>query len=177
MCVCLSVGLSAFYRPHYICPLCGAASEYSESSQAVAGGPTRAARASMHTARARARAYRTTSQRKNRSADAFQKQLAVRARASCRIRNCRDFQKKREKENQHATSQVQFTVCLLLDLIFGRSRPWSARIVHKVGCGTKYHTDSTTPVSFLLFSKTTLTTSQKGRTELKRSLTEHENLE
>ena len=128
VCVCLSVGLSAFYRPRDICPLCGAASEYSESSQAVAGGPTRAARASMHTARARARAYRTTSQRKNRSADAFQKQLAVRARACCRIRNCRDFQKKREKENQHATSQVQFTVCLLLDLIFGRSRPWSARI-------------------------------------------------
>ena len=41
MFVCLSVCLSAFYRPHDICPLCGTASEYSESSQAVAGGPAR----------------------------------------------------------------------------------------------------------------------------------------
>ena len=85
----------------------------------VAGGPARA-RASACTARARARSCRTTSQRKNHCADAFQKQLAVRARAYCRIRNCRDFQN-REKENQHATSQVQFTVCLLLECLLFES--------------------------------------------------------
>ena len=44
VCVCWS----AFYRPHDICPLCGAASEYSESSQAVAGGPARAAGKHAH---------------------------------------------------------------------------------------------------------------------------------
>ena len=54
--MCLLVYLSAFYRPHDICPLCGAASEYmySESSQAVAGGTARA-RGHACTARARAR--------------------------------------------------------------------------------------------------------------------------
>ena len=49
----------------------------------------------------------TTSQRKNRSADAFQKQLPVRARACCRIRNCRDFQKKgKRKPTCHFPSSV-----------------------------------------------------------------------
>ena len=50
MFVCLLVCWSAFYRRHDICPLCGAASEYSESCQAIAGGG-----ASACTARARAR--------------------------------------------------------------------------------------------------------------------------
>ena len=36
-----------------ICPLCGAASEYSESSQAVAGGPARAGKHALVGARAR----------------------------------------------------------------------------------------------------------------------------
>ena len=76
--VCLLVCWSAFYRPHDICPLCGAASEYSERAGAVAGGPARA-RASMHL-REHTRACRTTSQRKNRCADAFQKQNRTRAR-------------------------------------------------------------------------------------------------
>ena len=53
MFVGLSVGLSAFYRQHDICPLCGAASEYSESSQAVAGGPARAGKHALARARAR----------------------------------------------------------------------------------------------------------------------------
>ena len=58
------------------------------------------------TARARA-ASRTTSQRKNRSADAFQKQLAVRASACCLIRNFRDFQKKgKRKPTCHFPSSV-----------------------------------------------------------------------
>ena len=119
VCVCLLVCLSAFYRPQDICPLCGAASEYSESRRAgavVAGGP---ARAGKHAQREQARACRTTSQRKNRTLMPF-KNKTVRARACCRIRNCRDFQK-REKENQHATSQVQFTVCLLLECLLSES--------------------------------------------------------
>ena len=81
MFVCLLVCWSAFYRPHDICPLCGAVSEYSESSQAVAGGPARRAGKRMHL-REHARACRTTnitSQQKNRRADAFQKQNRTRA--------------------------------------------------------------------------------------------------
>ena len=52
MCVCWS----AFYRPHDICPLCGAASEHFESSQAVAGGPARAAGKHAHSESTRAHA-------------------------------------------------------------------------------------------------------------------------
>ena len=52
VCVCLLVCWSAFYRPHDICPLCGAASE-SRRAGAVAGGLARE-RASACTARARA---------------------------------------------------------------------------------------------------------------------------
>ena len=52
VCVCWS----AFYRPHDICPLYGAASEYSESSQAVAGGPARAAGNHAHSESTRAHA-------------------------------------------------------------------------------------------------------------------------
>ena len=76
--MCLLVCLSAFYRPHDICPLCGAASEWPRAGSAVAGGP---ARAGKHAQREHARASRTTSLRKNRSADAFQKQNRTRAHA------------------------------------------------------------------------------------------------
>ena len=56
MFVGLSVGLSAFYRPHDICPLCGAASEYSESSRSRRRERPRAPRGQAHAlARARAR--------------------------------------------------------------------------------------------------------------------------
>ena len=48
--------------------------------------------------REHARACRTTSLRKIRCADAFQKQIRTRARACCRIRNCRDFPKKGKKK-------------------------------------------------------------------------------
>ena len=65
------------------------------------------ARGQACTCEKHARACRTTSQRKNRCADAFQKQVAVRARACCRIRNCRDFQKKgKRKPTCHFTSSV-----------------------------------------------------------------------
>ena len=90
------------------------------------------ARGQAHAQRVHARACRTTSQRKSRCTDAFQKQNRTRAHAVVYV--TAEIFKKREKENQHATSQVQFTVCLLLEcllfesyLIFGRSRPWSAR--------------------------------------------------
>ena len=43
VCVCLLVCLSSFYRPHDICPLCGAASEWPRAGSAVvASGPARA---------------------------------------------------------------------------------------------------------------------------------------
>ena len=102
MFVCLLVCWSAFYRPHDICPLCGAASEYSERAGAVAGGPPRA-RGQAHPrplARARARMPYNFSRKKSR-AD------AVRARACCRIRYCRDYQKKgKRKPTCHFPSSV-----------------------------------------------------------------------
>ena len=77
MFVGLSVGLSAFYRPHDICPLCGAASEWPREQEPSRAAP-RAARASMHL-REHARTCRTTSQRKNRTLMPF-KNKTVRAR-------------------------------------------------------------------------------------------------
>ena len=78
---------------------------------------------------ARARACRTTSQRKNRCADAFQKQNRTRARACCRIRNCRDFQKKgKRKPTCHFPSSVYslpslgvFTLRIVLNRILHKS--------------------------------------------------------
>ena len=115
---CLFVGLSAFYRPHEISYF--AALPPSPRAGAVAGGPARAARASACTALARARArlpYNFST--KNRSADAFQKQYRTRAHAVVYV--TAEIFKKREKENQHATSQVQFTVCLLLECLLFES--------------------------------------------------------
>ena len=79
MFVCLSVGLSAFYRSHDICPLCGAASEWPRELEPSSRAAPRAARAQACTARARARMPFNFSTKKS-YADAFQKQLAVRAR-------------------------------------------------------------------------------------------------
>ena len=74
------VCLSSFYRPHDICPLCGAASEWPRAGSAVvASGLARGGQA--HAQREHARACRTTSQRKNRCADAFQKQNRTHAHA------------------------------------------------------------------------------------------------
>ena len=104
------------------------------------GGESRSRRCKHAQRRDRehARACRTTSQRKNRCADAFQKQLAVRARACCRIRNCRDFQKKGKKKTNMPLPKfslhfafswsVYFSNRTESYLIFGRSRPWSARL-------------------------------------------------
>ena len=81
--------------------------------------------------REQARACRTTSQRKNRCADAFQKQNRTRARmlACCRIRNCRDFQKKgKRKPTCHFPSSVYslpslgvFTFRIVLNRILHKS--------------------------------------------------------
>ena len=76
-------------------------------------------RGRKHAQREHARACRTTSQRKNRCADAFQKQNRTRAHAVVYV--TAEIFKKRGKENQHATSQVQFTVCLLLECLLFQS--------------------------------------------------------
>ena len=101
MFVGLSVGLSAFYRPHDICPLCGAASEYSESSQAVAGGACKR----MHSAEStRAHAVQLLNEK---IAALMPFKTKPYARACCRIRNCRDFQKKgKRKPTYHFPSSV-----------------------------------------------------------------------
>ena len=92
----------------------------------------RAARASMHVHSAEStRAHAVQLLNEKIAALMPFKNKTVRARACCRIRICRDFQKK-EKENQHATSQVAFSWSVYFSnrtesyLIFGRSRPWSA---------------------------------------------------
>ena len=80
-----------------------------------------------HAQREHARACRTTSQRKNRCANAFQKQNRTRAYTVVYV--TAEIFKKREKENQHATSQVQFTVCLLLEcLLSNRTESYSSQI-------------------------------------------------
>ena len=122
------------YRPHDICPHCGAASEWPRAAKPPRASPR--ARGQAHAQRREhARACRTTSQGKNRCADAFQKQNRTRAHVVVYV--TAEIFKKREKENQHATSQVQFKFAFSWSvyfsnrtesyLIFGRSRPWSAR--------------------------------------------------
>ena len=81
MFICLPVCLSSFYRPHNICPLCGAASEWPRAGAVAGAGRPPRAGASACTARARACPCCTTSQRKSRCADAFQKQNRTRAHA------------------------------------------------------------------------------------------------
>ena len=108
-----------------------------ESSQAVvAGGPARRAGKRMHSESTRAHAVQLLNE-KIAALMPF-KNKTVRARACCRIRNCRDFQKKGKKKTnmplpkfrlQFAFSwSVNFSNRTESYLIFGRSRPWSARI-------------------------------------------------
>ena len=68
-----------------------------------------------HAQQVHARACRTTSERKKHCAHAFQKQNRTHAHDVVYV--TAEIFKKREKENQHATSQVQFTVCLLLECL------------------------------------------------------------
>ena len=92
----------------------------------VAGGPARAAGKRMHSESTRAHAVQLLKE-KNRCADAFQKQN--RARACCRRRNCRDFQKKgKRKPTCHFPSSVHslpslgvFTFRIVLNRILHKS--------------------------------------------------------
>ena len=81
---------------------------------AVAGGPARPGKHAL----VRARARMPYNFSKNHCAAAFQKQKQY-TRAHAVVYVTAD--KKREKENQHATSQVQFTVCLLLECLLFES--------------------------------------------------------
>ena len=106
---CVSVGLSVFFLSatrDFL--LCGAASEYESRSRR--GRP----RASGQSCTARARARMPY---KNRSTELmpFKKQNRTRAHAVVYVSG--EIFKKREKEDQHATSQVQFTVRLLLECL------------------------------------------------------------
>ena len=69
----------------------------SESSQAVAGGPA-GARGQACTARARAHAVQLLNEKIAAHALMPFKNKTVRTRACCRIRNCRDFQKKGKRK-------------------------------------------------------------------------------
>ena len=117
------VCLSAFYRPHDICPLCGAASE--SESRSRRGRPR--ARGQACTARACARMPYNFSTKKS-YADAFQNQNCTRAYVYVTA----EIFKKREKENQSAIAfswSVYFSNRTESYLIFGRSRPWSALLL------------------------------------------------
>ena len=87
------VCLSAFYRPHDICPLCGAASE--SESRSRRGRPRASGQAS--TARARARMPYNFSTKKS-YADAFQKQNRTRAHAVVYV-TAEIFKKGKKKTN------------------------------------------------------------------------------
>ena len=100
-----------------------------ESSQAVvAGGPARAS-ASMHSASESTRAHAVQLPKENIAALMPFKNKTVRARAYCRIRNCRDFQKKgKRKPTCHFPSSVyslpslgMFTFRIVLNRILHKS--------------------------------------------------------
>ena len=98
--VCLFV---PFYQPHDICPLCGAASEWPRAGSAVAGGPARAGKR-MHSESTRAHAVQLLNEK---IAALMPLKTKPYARACCRIRNCRDFQKKgKRKPTCHFPSSV-----------------------------------------------------------------------
>ena len=107
VCVCLLVCWSAFYRPHDFCPLCGAASEWPRAGSAVvASGPARRAGKRMHRESTRAHAVQLLNE-KIAALMPFKNKNLTRARACCRIRNCRDFQKKgKRKPTCHFPSSV-----------------------------------------------------------------------
>ena len=99
VCVCLLVCLSAFYRPHNICPLCGAASECPRAAKPSRAAPRGRPRASGQacTARARARMLYNFSTKKS-YADAFQKQNRTRAHAVVYV-TAEIFKKGKKKTN------------------------------------------------------------------------------
>ena len=130
--MCLFVGLpvclSSFYRPHDICPLCGAASESRRAGAVVASGPARRAGKRMHSAESTGAHAVQLLNEKIAALMPF-KNKTVRARACCRIRNCRDFQKKgKRKPTCHFPSSVYslpslgvFTFRIVLNRILHKS--------------------------------------------------------
>ena len=76
--MCLLVCLSSFYRPHDICPLCGAGSEWPRAAKPSRPGRPRAS-GQAHAQREHARMPYNFSTKKS-YADAFQKQNRTRAR-------------------------------------------------------------------------------------------------
>ena len=119
VCVCLSVGLSVFFlsATRHLSTLrrrLRVLREQQEPSRAP-GGPR--ARGQAHAQREHVRAHAVQLLNEKVAALMPFKNKTVRARACRRICNCGDFQ----KENQHATSQVQFTACLLLECLLSES--------------------------------------------------------
>ena len=123
--MCLFVGLSAFYRPHeisYFAALPPSGHEQEPSSRAA---PRK--QASMHSESTRAHAVQLL----NGKIVALMpfKNKTVHARACCRIRNCRDFQKKgKRKPTCHFPSSVYslpslgvFTFRIVLNRILHKS--------------------------------------------------------
>ena len=76
-------------------------------------------RGQAHVQREHARACRTTSQRKNRALDAFQKQNCTRAHAV--VYATAEIFKKKGKRKPTCHFQIQFTVCLLLECLLFES--------------------------------------------------------
>ena len=125
--------------------LCGAASEWPRAG--AVGGP---ARAGKHAQREHARACRTTSQRKNRTLMPF-KNKTVRARACCRIRNCRDFQKKGKKKTNMPLPKFSLQFAFSWSVYFSnRTKSYSSQIEfagpHGIICNFTF--------SYLILSKT-----------------------
>ena len=126
VCVCLSVGLSAFYRPHDICPLCGAASEWRREQEPSRAAPRASGQA--HAQREHARACRTTSQRKNRCAGAFQKQNRTRAHAVVYV-TAEIFKKKGKKKTNMPLPKFSLQFAFSWSVYFSnRTESYSSQI-------------------------------------------------
>ena len=127
MCVCLSVGLSVFFlsATRHLSTLRRCLRVAERAGAAVAGGPARAGKHAL--ARARARMPYNFSTKK--SYRWCLSKTKPDARACCRIRNCRDFQKKgKRKPTCHFPSSVYslpslgvFTFRIVLNRILHKS--------------------------------------------------------
>ena len=123
MCVCLS----AFYRPHDICPLCGAASE-SRRAGAVESRAAPCDRASMHSESTRAQAVQLLN-KKNRTLRWCLSKTKTYARSCCCIRNCRDFQKKGKKKTNMPLPKFSLQFAFSWSVYFSnRTESYSAQI-------------------------------------------------
>ena len=123
--MCLFVGLSAFYRPHEIFYF--AALPPSPRAGAVAGGPARAGKR-MHSESTPAHAVQLLHEKI--AALICLSKTKPYTRACCRIRNCRNFQKKKGKRKPtcHFPSSVYslpslevFTFRIVLNCILHKS--------------------------------------------------------